>query len=1287
MYVLSVLGLVILVVFELLALKSQKLMRLLVFSSIAEVGYIILGLGTGTFSGQTGALLHLSYQFLMRGLVFAAAAAIIVRGGSQSIEKLRGMGRTSPFLTTMFAFGIFSVMGLSPFKGSISKFLIVYSNIEKGYYVFAVLAIIGSVIEAWYFINVIQSICFKAAESEKGAAAEAQIKNAGQKKMKPAAEPAAKASKGSMPVNILIVLLGLLTALASLFPESIVKLAEDLAAGMFGISNPTPLPVFDTPWPILVLVPYIGAFAVFIIGHFIPKLTGILAVGIAAATVCLAWFDGSIDGLSRLFTLIISFVVLMASLYSIGYFKGETNNKRYFFFLLLTLGSLIGVAVSTQFGNFYVFWELMTWASYLMIVHEPTEKALKAGFKYFMMCATGAYFMQFGILMLHNELGTFDMNAVSSAAGSLPPAVLLAVVLAFVIGTGVKAGLVPMHSWLPEAHPAAPSPVSSLLSGILTKIGIYGLIRVLFAVFGVGVLAQLGSAGKLSGIGLLISVLGIATLLYGEIMALLQKDIKRLLAYSTMAQIGEITTTLGLGTYLSLVAGLYHVVNHAAMKGMLFLAVGILIHTLKTQEIVKLKGIGKVMPVTCGCMSIGILALMGLPPFGGFISKFLMLYAAVSAGYWYFGAFILLGSIIGAIYYIRLIRTIFFEKYEGPAVKEAPLVMLIPVMILTAVVVLNGLFPQYALNLVKAAADYVAAQGGMAVTTIPQIVVSWPVIVAIPMLGGLFVYFLGKRSKKTAGWISVAVMTASLAAIAVSSGRLDIFALSFALLIAFVALLNLLYSLGYMSHGHAQNRYYMFFIMMVGGLIGVATSKDMFAFFIFWEIMSSWTLYFSIIHEETQDALKEGFKYFIFNYIGASFAFLGMVMITANAGTFDIAAIAAKLGSLPVSVAASGIILLTVGFLMKAAVLPFRIDFQMHPATAPTPVSGYISSVLLKSAPYWLIRLLFIMGGAAMLGKLGMSGNTPVLMYVVSWIAGLTIIGAGAMALVQRGIKRLLIYSTVSQIGYIVLGLSLGTTLGMSGGLLHFINHMFFKDLLFLCAGAIMVQAHVTRLDEVGGLGRKMPFTLSFFMVGALSLAGIPPFSGFTSKWLIYEACMQQGQVFLALLSLAGSVLTMGYFLKFMHSAFFGTLPKKLENVKEAPWTMLVPMGILSAISLVLGVVPGLPLTVISKVLDMMNIPRPEFTLFGINTPLGAWQTGVVVILMLMAGVIGIGLFLLGNRKVRRTNAYTCGVSDITNDDIHVSAGNLYESPDEIIEKVHDTVVVPVFGNGEEVQK
>lgn len=1277
MNVLSIAGIIILLLFEITALvKSKKLIEMLLYSTFAEVGYILLGIGSGTYAGHTGAFLHLEYQVLMRGLVFAAAFMLIKKGGTQVIEELKNIGRKEPFLTTMFAFGIFSVMGLSPFKGSISKFLIVYSNIEKSYYIYAAIAMIGSIIEAWYFIRVIQKICFtvETEETQHTTGTGSQISSSPTKKPITAG-------------HIGLVILGLLTALTSLYPEFLVRFSENVAQYILGPASEAELPVFDAKWPMLVLVPYIGAFVVFIAGHFLPKVKDYLTTAIAAATFALVIINGEIDSLSRLFTLVISFIILMAVIYSIGYFKGGMNNNRYYFFLLLTLGSLIGVATSTAFGNFYVFWELMTWASYLLIVQEPTEKALKAGFKYFIMCTSGAYVMQFGILTLQGGLGTLNMSEISGKLQTMGPAFLIAVIVMFIIGTGVKAGLVPMHSWLPEAHPAAPSPVSAMLSGILTKIGIYGMVRVLFVVFGAGLLVQLGSAGKFSYVGLAISVLGTVTLFLGEIMALVQKDIKRLLAYSTLAQIGEITITIGVGTYLSLVAGLNHVMNHAIMKGLLFLAAGILVHKLKTREISSFKGIGKVMPFTAGCMSIGILAIMGLPPFNGFVSKFLMLYSVVAARAWYFAAFILLGSIIGAIYYIRLIKTMFFEKYEGPPVKEASLSMLIPIGLLTGLVVFNGLFPSYTLKLAASAVDLIAAKGGMVATAIPQLQINWPLMILIPMLGGLLAYFLGKNSPKLAGWIAVAVMSATLVAVAAVFYDFDIFSISFAILIAFIGLLNILYSLGYMGHGHAQNRYYMFFLMMIGGLIGVATSKDFFSFFVFWEIMSSWTLYFSIIHEETKESLKEGFKYFIFNYIGASLAFMGLLLVTANAGTFDMAQLAEKLGSIDTTAAVSGIVLMAVGFLMKAAVLPFRIDYQMHPATAPTPVSGYISSVLLKSAPFWLIKMLFILGGVAVVAKLGLTGNTPAVMLAISWIAGITIFGAAAMALVQRGIKRLLIYSTVSQIGYIILGLSLGTTLGLTGGMLHFVNHMFFKDLLFLAAGAIIVQAHAHNLDEVSGLGKKMPVTMLCFMVGALSLAGVPPFSGFTSKWIIYEAAMQQGQVVLALLSLAGSVMTMAYFIKFMHSAFFGVPSKSAEHVKEAPWTMLAPMVVLSALSIVVGIMPGLLLTVISKVLALAGIDQPQYSLFSVSTPLGVWEGGVVTAAILLAFALGIVLLLSGNKKVRYIHPYTCGVSDIDTDKVNAASQNLYETPVTLIKKIHKAVIVPVFGNGEEVQK
>ena len=1264
----SLFGVILLLIFEVMAVvKAKKLMTLLIYSSIAEVGYILLGIGSNTFSGQAGGILHLEYQILMRGLVFLAAYVLIRQGGTQYIEKLRGIGKTSPFMSVMFAFGVFSVMGLSPFKGSVSKFLIVYANIENGSYLFAAAAVLGSILEAWYFIRTLHTVCF--AEAEGG----------GQK------SDGTSVAFRRVTYGIVTVLAAL-TALTSLFPETLIHSSENLAQTLLGAAKSAELPAFDSPWPVVVLVPYIGAFAVFLIGRFLPKLRGICAVGVSAATVAFIWADTGIDGLSKLFALIMSVIILFVSLYSIGYFKGEPHNNRYFFFLLLTLGSLVGVATSTQFGNFYVFWELMTWSSYLLIVQEPSEKSLKAGFKYFMMCTSGAYFMQYGILLLQKNTGTLDMQAVSGKLSSLAPGLLVIILILFLVGTGVKTGLVPLHSWLPEAHPAAPSPVSSILSGILTKIGVYGIIRVLFVVFGVGLLTQLGSAGKYSYIGMALSVVGLITLFYGEIMALIQKDIKRLLAYSTMAQVGEIITTLGLGTYLSMVAGMYHVMNHAIMKGLLFLAVGALVYRLKTREIKAFKGIGKQMPFTAGCMSIAVLAIMGLPPFNGFISKFLMLYAAVNAGFWYIAALILLGSVIAAIYYIKLIKTVFFEKYEGPPVQEVSWTMKISMGFLTGLILFNGLFPQFGLNLVVSAANTVAAKGGMAIAAIPLIQVNWPVIIAIPMLGGLLAYFLGKRSPKVAGWISVAVMAVTLTAIAASHASFDVYSLSFALLIAFVGVLNLLYSLGYMGHGHAQNRYYMFFLMMIGGLIGVATSKDFFSFFIFWEIMSSWTLYFSIIHEETKDALKEGFKYFIFNYVGASIAFLGILIITSKTGAFDMTVLAQRLKDIDPGTAGLGLALIAVGFLMKAAALPFRIDYQMHPATAPTPVSGYISSVLLKSAPYGLIKLFFLMGGAVVVGRLGMAGSSPVMMNVMSWIAGITILYAGAMALAQRGIKRLLIYSTVSQIGYIVLGLSLGTTLGLTGSMLHFVNHMFFKDLLFLAAGAIMVQAHARNLDDVTGLGKKMPVTLAFFMVGALSLAGVPPFSGFSSKWIIYEACMQKGQVFLAILSLVGSVFTMAYFVKFMHSAFFGVPSKNSENVKEAPWTMLVPMGILSAVSVLFGIMPSLPISVISKVLALAGFNPPSYSLFQVNTPIGTWQVGTITILILLGVVVGFMFLFSGKKKVRYVDAYTCGVTDLDTDRMNPTAQNLFETPVKLVKKLH-AAIVPIFGDGEEAEE
>ena len=243
-----------------------------------------------------------------------------------------------------------------------------------------------------------------------------------------------------------------------------------------------------------------------------------------------------------------------------------------------------------------------------------------------------------------------------------------------------------------------------------------------------------------------------------------------------------------------------------------------------------------------------------------------------------------------------------------------------------------------------------------------------------------------------------------------------------------IGALNMAYAIGYMEHSHTQWRFYSVFCCMCGGLIGVASAQYLFSFFLFWEIMSSWTLYMAIAHEGTRDSLREAFKYFIFNLAGAGFIFVGVCILGAY--TPLTTALLWKAGpELPQWAAHAGVSLLAIGFVMKAAQLPFRIDWQMHPALAPTPVSGYISSVLLKSAILGLIKLFMLLGGGLLLsGSLSLS-HEQFVQNIVMWVGGITIIMASVQALMSSNLKLVFIYSTVSQIGYMVLAVGVGSVL------------------------------------------------------------------------------------------------------------------------------------------------------------------------------------------------------------------------------------------------------------------
>ena len=1181
--------------------------QIILWGALTDVGLLCMGMGAAGATATLGVLLFALFQAASRGLALNALNSLTGPYGVPTAEGLRSAGVRNPAAGRLFALGLLAAVGGSPFLLPEGRLFLTQGLVTStlcGNIAGPILAAASAVVLVWLHVNAVRAVCLEGADD--------------------LAREGCVTSSTALGLGVIVALLGLLRGPLT-----------TLLAGYTGadVAHPALHPAFVTL--------YLGAFVTAFCGWKLPQWRDrVSLLFFLLAFLLTLGSDASAAG--KLFAVMITGIGLVVSLYSIGYMHHGHRVTDYQFFLLLTFASLVGIVTTPDLGAFYGYWELMTFASYFLVVHEGTRVAFDAGLKYYVMCAGGALLMLPGLAML--GAGSTDFTAIPQAAHFMSPGLLKTALVLALAGFAVKAGLVPLHSWLPDAHPAAPSSVSGPLSGVITKMGIFGMVVIILGQAGYAAQAMPGQSG-LSWIGYGISFMGGLTLVYGEFMALQQEDIKRMLAYSTLGQIGEVALVLGLGTWLAATGALAHVFNHAIMKDLLFLGAGALILRVGSRNLADLRGLGKTMPWTVGCMVVGLISIMGLPPFAGFVGKYLMIQAAVDAGHPLLAVLILGGSLVGAVYYTRILRTLVFEERPShlPKVSEAPLTMRCALALLALASLVLGLAPQLSLELITPVATQFFTMPEGAAQIIASVTVPWPAYVVLPLVGAALPALL-RRNRVHAGWSAVAVLLVTAFLVLVGARHLDTLSYCFALMVPLVGALNMAYAVGYMEHSHTQWRFYSAFCCMCGGLIGVASAQYLFSFFLFWEIMSSWTLYLAIAHEGTKDSLREAFKYFIFNVFGAGFIFVGVTILGAHMPlTTTLLWKAAP--AIPAWAATSGVTLLAIGFVMKAAQLPFRIDWQMHPALAPTPVSGYISSVLLKSAILGLIKLFMLLGGGLLVaGSLNVS-HEQLLQTVVMWVGGITILMASVQALMSSNLKLVFIYSTVSQIGYMVLAVAVGSALGYAGGMLHVANHVFFKDLLFLVCGAIMLQTHKDDLSELGGIGRKMPFTLAMFAIAGLSVVGIPPTSGFTSKWLIYHALMQAGQPLLALMSLIGSVITLAYIAKFLHSAFMGQPGAHLEHVQEAPRVMRIPMLILGVGCIITGVFPGVMLYPINGILAEYGLKGLDVGMSGVLSGPGAWNATGMAVMMGLAFFGGwkfVRHFVDKNSRV--TDVHSCGL-------------------------------------------
>jgi proton-translocating NADH-quinone oxidoreductase chain N len=394
---------------------------------------------------------------------------------------------------------------------------------------------------------------------------------------------------------------------------------------------------------------------------------------------------------AALFVLIVAAVSFFMAVFSIRAVEVEPIDKYAMLFLLLMLGAT-GMIATGDIFNLFVFMEITAITAYALTAYNKTGEAAEASLKYMVLGGIGSSFFLIGVALIYGSLGTLNMAQIAQIAGGMNATVAQVGLALIVFGLAVEAELFPLNAWAPDAYQAAPHPITVMFSAFVVKAGLYAMARLLYL---------MQAVGSWHSVLKLLIVMATLTVVVAEFAALRQRNVKRMIAYSSVSQVGMIAFALALGSQAGVDAGVFHMVNHAIVKALLFLGVGYVGVKLGGTAIEDFQGLGKRMPLTAFSLTIGSLAAVGIPLFNIFWSKVRILLAGVEAGYAWGVALILGASVVEAVYYIRVIHTMWFTG-EGEKVSEN-LVLGVVMLLLVAAIIVIGLYPEPLWSIVQKA--------------------------------------------------------------------------------------------------------------------------------------------------------------------------------------------------------------------------------------------------------------------------------------------------------------------------------------------------------------------------------------------------------------------------------------------------------------------------------------------------------------------------------------------------------------------------------------------------------
>ena len=865
-------------------------------------------------------------------------------------------------------------------------------------------------------------------------------------------------------------------------------------------------------------------------------------------------------------------IVNVSAFFSTMYLgKAQNKTSVYMYMLLLAfVMGLNGIIMTRDLFNLFVFIEIVSIASAGLIALKGDIKQLGAGFKFIIAGALASGLMLTGIIFTYYKTGSLNLDVIS---GKMSPALASGAFSGlFLVFIGVILELkpFPVNGWGLDVYEASNPPVSAIVASGTATAMFYAFTKIMSATGGI----FLGAA----------AVVGAVTFVGMNLMALKQQKSRRLLGYSSIAQVGLLVTAYALlkqngsDKLEIIIFGL--LLTHALAKAGLFWLAGI----VKKENIREWSVIRK-NPAALIAMIIAVFGLTAFPPFPSFFAKWELVMSLASGSSFGYIAVILTGSFIEAVYLFRWLGFSLKLDIASDSEINTSFVPVLPPLLFGLVLVVLGYFigEDYGLTWVPLAAVF----------------------------GFLILDFLGSRIKNTLALIVIAVF----AYFTYGDYLGDLFKTIFAGIFiggAFLTTLSGYYYKGRRAGFHASA------MAMFFGLFMLLQADTMLQFFYGWEFMAIGS-YFLLIRGKK--SMPHGYSYMMFS-IGGSFAILaGFAIAYFSSGSLSIEAIKGI-----TVVPALAYSLMIAGFMTKTATVGFHIWLPGAHGEAVADIHFMASAILLKAGVFGLIFVLLGMDQSAAYSRW--------ILLAVGWMGVLSALIGNVNAVFQESAKRLLAWSSIGQLGYIVFGLSTMSHMGWLIALALSITHFLYKGILFLIIGGISLKLGTPDMYKMGGLIRRMPFSFLGVLIAIITLSGIPPLVGYSAKWIIYNVTIGNGLYFQGVIASIAGLVAFLYLFRMIFSIFLGQLKDEHRKIGEINIWFLIPVYMLVAYIMVVSFFPG---TLLGPIGDKLMVLFPENPIiwdgFMASSEIGYFNGTLIMYVFMGLFILNFLLLFFVNRR------------------------------------------------------